>query len=78
MVSGGKKEPLWWGRGSSNCLALERNANGPYHKIYISQGGKHADEHRQDGISMSLMDFELRELGQFFIDVADGKPFENG
>ena len=72
------KEPLWWGRGSSNCFALVRNDNGPYHRIYVSTGAKGKEEHNTDGIDMHLLDSELRELGQFLLDVADGKPFQNG
>lgn len=72
------KEPLWWGRGSTNCLALVRNHNGPYHKLFISTGRKGGSELNTDGPALNLMDFELKELGQFFIDIANGKDFKNG
>lgn len=71
-------EPLWWGRGAHNCFALIRNANGPYHRIFISTGRKGGEQYNKDGLHMELMDFELRDLGQFLIDVADGKEFNNG
>lgn len=72
------EEPLWWGRGSTNCLALIKNHNGPYHRIFISTGRKGGENINADGLPLNLMDFELKELGQFLIDVANGKEFENG
>ncbi len=67
-------EPLWWGRGSSICLGVQ--VPGPtdvYYKVFMGNGktGEKTE-------CMLLANDQLRELGQFLSNLANGKNFENG
>lgn len=64
----GEKEPFWWGRGATNCLAIIMNANGPYHHIFIGNG-----KTGEAGPRIPLMDDELDSLIQFLQDARFGK-----
>ncbi len=68
-----RKEPLWFGRGSSNCFAIWPNKHGWYHEIYIGSGK--TDE---AGPRMRIMDNELDELIFFLRQVRSGTSPENG
>ena len=67
------KEPLWWGRGARDCLAIWPNKNGPYHEIFIGNG-----KTREKGPHIQIMDHELDDLITFLQDVRDGKDLKNG
>ena len=70
-----RKEPLWFGRGASECLAIWPNKNGPYHEIYI---GNDKGEYNQSGPHMQIMDHDLDELIIFLLRVRGGTCSENG
>lgn len=38
MPAMSNKEPLWWGRGARNCIAVVPRDNGPFHRIFIGNG----------------------------------------
>ena len=68
-----RKEPLWFGRGASACLAIWPNKNGPYHEIFIGNG-----KTGEKGMHMQMMDHELDELVIFLLRVRGGTCPENG
>jgi len=68
-----RKEPLWWGRGARNCLAVWPNKNGPYHEIYIGSG-----KTGEAGPYIQIMDDELDDLVLFLQRIRNGTSPENG
>ena len=68
-----RKEPLWFGRGAGNCLAVWPNKNGWYHEIYIGSG-----KTGEAGPRMKIMDDELDELVLFLQRIRNGTSPENG
>lgn len=66
-------EPLWWGRGAKNCLAVTRHKNGPYTEIFIGNG-----KTQEVGPAIHLADDEFQKLIDFLQDVHDGKEMKNG
>ncbi len=69
-----RKEPLWFGRGSSECLAIWPNKNGPYHEIYIGNG---KNENGARSPAMQIQDHDLDELIIFLLRVRGGTCPEN-
>lgn len=68
-----RKEPLWWGRGARNCIAVWPNKNGPYHEIYIGNG-----KTGETGPSIQIMDDELDDFVLFLQRIRNGTSPENG
>ena len=68
-----RTEPLWFGRGARNCLAVWPNKNGPYHEIYIGNG-----KTGEAGPDIQIMDHELDELIVFLQRIRNGTSPENG
>ncbi len=72
MIRGvNRKEPLWWGRGAQNCLAIWPNKNGPYHQIFIGNG-----KVGTEGEKMEVATDELIEMAIFLLQVANGSAPE--
>ena len=68
-----RTEPLWWGRGARNCLAVWPNKFGWYHEIYIGSG-----KTNEAGPSIQVMDDELDSLILFLQNIRNGTSPENG
>lgn len=68
-----RTEPLFFGRGARNCLAVWPNKNGPYHEIYIGSG-----KTGEVGPDIQIMDHELDELIIFLQHIRNGTSPENG
>ena len=64
------KEPLWWGRGSDNCLAIVMDDNGPYHRLFIGNG-----KTGEAGPDMHLATDELENLIAFLESCLRGEPW---
>ena len=67
-----RTEPLWWGRGATNCFAIWPSKSGPRHEIFIGNGKVGVEGER-----MMLANDELVALAVFLLQVSNGTAPEN-